>query len=167
MEETNIQWGYLIILEPILASPQSLSTRGNHAQTKLLAKRGDSSLHYYDLWETLQFVCNKNRFVFIFLQIKQDKNAKKTLRRVITMKLQKGGENENQLKTKIDEGILLLFCWYYYFIIIFINHYSMNMGHEMVLEKFKVLILLQAKFENQDFNPDQLLGILHSSTLFK
>ena len=34
------------------------------------------------------------------------------------MKLQKGGENENQLKTKIDEGILLLFCWYYYFIII-------------------------------------------------
>ena len=58
------------------------------------------------------------------------------------MKLQKGGENENQLKTKIDEGILLLFCWYYYFIIIFTNHYSLNMDHEMVLEKFKVLILL-------------------------
>ena len=48
---------------------------------------------------------------------KTRKNAKKALEIVIAMKLQKGGENENQLKTKNDECILLLFCWYYYFIV--------------------------------------------------
>ena len=34
------------------------------------------------------------------------------------MKLQKSGENENQLKTKNDEGILLLFGLYHYYFIV-------------------------------------------------
>ena len=83
--------------------------------------------------------------------IKQKKkNAKKTLQRVIPMKLQKNGENENQLKTKNDEGILLLFCLYHFILLLdtFANHDSMNMDHKMVLEKFKVLTMYWAKFEN-------------------
>ena len=48
-----------------------------------------------------------------------------------------------------------VFCLYFVCIIIVIvillldsNHYSMNMDHEIVLEKFKVLILIWEKFEN-------------------
>ena len=59
------------------------------------------------------------------------------------MKLQKSGENENQLKTKNDEGILLLFCLYHFILLLdtFANHGSINMDHEMILEKFKVLTM--------------------------
>ena len=50
--------------------------------------------------------------------------------------------------------MMKVFCFYLVCIIIillldtFTNHDSMNMDHEMVLEKFKVLILYWAKFEN-------------------
>lgn len=50
--------------------------------------------------------------------------------------------------------MMKVFCLYFVCIIIVIvillvdtNHYSMNMDHEIVLEKFKVLILLWEKFE--------------------
>ena len=50
--------------------------------------------------------------------------------------------------------MMKVFCFYFVCIIIillldtFTNHNSMNMDREMVLEKFKVLILYLAKFEN-------------------
>ena len=49
---------------------------------------------------------------------KARKNATKSPQRVIAMKLQESKENDNQLKTKNDEGILLLFCLYYYHYIV-------------------------------------------------
>ena len=64
------------------------------------------------------------------------------------MKLQKNGENESKLK------MIRVFCFYFVYIIIIVfldtfnNHCSMNMNHWMVLEKFRVLILLWVKFEN-------------------
>ena len=70
--------------------------------------------------------------------------------------------------------MMKVFCLYFVCIIIVIvillldtNHYSMNMDHEIVLEKFKVLILLWEKFENSDFHPEHLLGFLHLSKLSK
>ena len=42
----------------------------------------------------------------------------------------------------------------------------MNMDHEMVLEKFKVLILLLSNFQNEDFSAHYfLLGTIQINSL--
>ena len=48
----------------------------------------------------------------------------------------------------------------------FTNHYSINMDHEMVLEKFNVLILLLSNFQNEDFSAHYfLLGTIQINSL--